>query len=452
MATHPFGNIHQTPEWGHFQVKVPSRGKYWIVVVETEPGKVSTGEAAYSPQSVRAHNLESLPGHTPSILAGALIVRHSLPKGYCWLYAPRGPLLNYENDQEAKKQMEALTGALKQLAKQEKAIFWRIDPALPLTAELSSESTPHAQVVPSAQTSHLNFAAKSLRAQTFSPLHFPHFRFIDHGFQPNDTLVLDLEKGEPQLLAEMKPKGRYNIKLAEKKGVKVHITDPSSQNFQSDIDAFYKILQETTMRDGFSGHPKKYYEDMLKTLSPLLPRGKNSREQDGFDKPINDGRSLPGQRLESTSWSPSAPHAQLYLATFENQVIAGLLATTYNGTTIYYYGASGAAHRNLMGPYLLQWQAIRDAKAAHCHTYDFLGIAPPQSEGSASQRERNEVLTTSSIERHSEMSKFQAAHPWAGVTDFKKKFGGQSITFQPPQEYVFKPLLYRLYRLYKRFR
>lgn len=394
VATHPFSNIHQTPRWGHFQAKVPGRGKYWIVVIEDKMSDKSVPGHRFTPknrlpEAITSHGPDHQHGiHSPTILAGALIVRHALPKGYCWLYAPRGPLLNYENEHEAKLQMQALVEAIKPLAKKEKALFFRADPAL----AIRPTSAIHPSHSPS--TTH----GTSAHSSSASPLHFAHFRFIDHGFQPNDTLLLDLEKSEEQLLSEMKPKGRYNIKLAEKKGVKVHIADPAnadSANFAHDLSAFHKILQETTTRDGFSGHPQSYYENMLKSLQPT-------------------------------------PHAQLYLATFENQVIAGLLATTYNGTTIYYYGASGAAHRNLMAPYLLQWQAIREAKQIHCHTYDFLGISPPQAESASAIA--------------------AACHPWAGVTDFKKKFGGQSVSFQPPQEFVFKPLLYHFYRLYKKLR
>jgi lipid II:glycine glycyltransferase (peptidoglycan interpeptide bridge formation enzyme) len=319
VKKHPLGNIHQTPEWGHFQGKVPGREKYWIIVLEENTENQSS----------------------PRILAGTLLLRQSLPHGYSWLYAPRGPLLNYDDFASTQGQMSVLMGAIKEIARKEKAIFLRVDPLL----------------------------------QT--PFHFPHFHQNIHGFQPDHTLFLDLTKSEDDLLKEMKPKGRYNIKLAEKKGVTIHKS--------TDVTSFYKILSETTSRDGFHGHDQKFYQDMLDSLGS---------------------------------------HGVLYLAEFEGQVIAGCLNTFYKDTATYYYGASSNEHRNVMAPYLLQWQAISEAKAKGYKFFDFFGIAPENA----------------------------VNHPWAGVTEFKKKFGGTEVSYQKPQEFIFKKALYFLYKTYKRLR
>jgi len=186
----------------------------------------------------------------------------------------------------------------------------------------------------------------------------------------------------------MKPKGRYNIRLAKKKGVKITKADPSKpKQFQKQIDAYHDILLETTTRDGFSAHSKSFYENMVKTLH------ENKK-------------------------------GDLYLAQFEDKIIAGLITTYYNKTTTYYYGASGNLHRNLMAPYLLQWAAIKDAKAKNHTSYDFLGIAPENA----------------------------ASHPWKGVTAFKTKFGGTRTSFTKAHDYAFKPLLYLFYSLHKKIR
>ena len=306
-------SIWQTPSWGHFQAQIPSRGKYWILVIEEE------GE----------------------IIGGSLIVKHNLGKGFSWLYASRGPLISY-NSPDIKHQIRAVIRALKPIVKSEKAIFLRIDPAL--------------------VEDHKNL---------------PGFFTIKHGFQPDNTLRLDLTLSEKDLLAQMKPKGRYNIKLAQKKGVTIHKS--------KDVKAFYKLLSETTERDGFHSHDESFYEKMLKHL------GSN---------------------------------AKLYLAKYKDEPIAALIATSFKDQTIYYYGASSNAHRNLMAPYLLQWHVISEAKS-HKHTsYDFLGIAPPKA----------------------------VNHQWKGVTEFKKKFGGTHVEYKSPQEYPFNPFLYFLYRIYKYLR
>ena len=79
---------------------------------------------------------------------------------------------------------------------------------------------------------------------------------------PQHTLVLNLDKEEDELLKEMKPKGRYNIKLASKKAVEVSVANPKKiKQFQKDLNDFFSILEETTNRDGFRGHNKNYYKN-----------------------------------------------------------------------------------------------------------------------------------------------------------------------------------------------
>lgn len=316
IENHPFASIHQDPAWGHFQEKVPSRGKYWIAVLEKDS----------------------------EIIAGTLLVRHKIQGKYCWIYAPRGPLFSEKMDIQS--QLDKLFAAISEIAKKEQAIFLRIDP----------------------------YDAPSQA--------FQNFKFTKHGFQPEHTLILDISKNEDEILAQMKPKGRYNIRLAEKKGVKIHQSSSAA-----DIKSFYQLLSETTARDKFSGHGIDYYESMLQILEK--------------DK-----------------------KAVLYLAKYDGEVVAGLIATFFNHTATYYYGVSGNKHRNVMAPYLLHWQVIRDSKARGFKHYDFFGVAPENAQN----------------------------HPWQGVTEFKTKFGGEAVAYAPAQERPFKKFLYFLYRLYKKFR
>jgi len=88
---------------------------------------------------------------------------------------------------------------------------------------------------------------------------------------------------------------------------------------------------------------------------------------------------------------------------------------------IYYYGASDNHYRKVMAPYLLQWEAIKESKKRGCKYYDFLGIAP---EGAVN-------------------------HPWAGVTQFKGKFGGEVVDYPKAKDLVLKPFWYFLYKLRK---
>ena len=117
-------------------------------------------------------------------------------------------------------------------------------------------------------------------------------------------------------------------------------------------------------------------------------------------------------------------NAILYMAIYESKPIAGIIVTHFKDTAIYYFGASGNEYRNVMAPYLLQWHAMKEAKKKNLKYYDLLGIAPENAKD----------------------------HPWAGVTNFKKKFGGKHITYAPPQEYSFKPFIHLLYQLYRKIK
>lgn len=156
----------------------------------------------------------------------------------------------------------------------------------------------------------------------------------DAQHHPTDTLILDLTLPEEEILKQMKPKGRYNIRVAQRKFVNV---------FESDnIDAFYALLEETTSRDKFSPHPKSYYQTMMQSLGDKV---------------------------------------KLYLASIKNEnneekIIAGAIFTFLDETCTYYYGASSDENREDMAPYLIQWTAISYAKETGFEQYDFLGIAP----------------------------------------------------------------------------
>jgi len=146
---------------------------------------------------------------------------------------------------------------------------------------------------------------------------------------PSTTRIIDLRVTEAEILAQMKSKGRYNIHIAEKHGVKVIKSD--------DIDAFYKLVRETAERDKFKCLPKKNYEMFLKNLEGSF----------------------------------------LLLALDQNKKpIGGLLGVTWNKTGIYYYGASSYNSRALMAPYLLQWEAMKRCKNHGCISYDLFGISP----------------------------------------------------------------------------
>ena len=154
--------------------------------------------------------------------------------------------------------------------------------------------------------------------------------------QPPDTVHINLELSCDEILAAMKPKWRYNISLAGKKGVQV------KECGIREIDVFFNLLTETAKRDGIGVHNIEYY----KTLFEMC--------------------SLKNKNLD----------IRMYIAEHEGEEIAANMVLFYGKTATYLYGASSNNKRNLMAPYALQWKAVQDAKQMGCNVYDLFGIPP----------------------------------------------------------------------------
>lgn len=152
--------------------------------------------------------------------------------------------------------------------------------------------------------------------------------------QPANSLLLNLTTSSDDLLAAMHEKTRYNIRLAERKGVTVKVSsDPSF------IETFLKLLHVTSKRDGITSHPDDYYRTMAKVLCPKQ-------------------------------------FLTVHYATYDNTTLAANLVYRFGDTVTYAHGASGNEQRNLMAPQLLQWKQIVEAQSSGAHWYDFWGIAP----------------------------------------------------------------------------
>lgn len=283
VVSHPAGSFFQSPAFGRFQEKISGRGKAWKLIARNiKEGSGTSGKGAAEAE----------------ISAACLVIKQKLPFGLCWLWVPYGPLGFHKK----------IFADLALLAKKERAIFVRIEPAPDLLPE-NVETLKKIYKVRSAQDR----------------------------YTPQRTLLLDIEPDEGKILAQMKPKGRYNIKVAIRHGVTVRqINNYSGKDF----DEFHSILKKTGSRDGFGIHPKSFYQTLLKTFAQ------------------QDMASL------LLAYSP------------QQKIIGGLIEVFYKKTATYYYGASDHEHKNLMAPYLLQWKAIKLAKERGARFYDFLGIAP----------------------------------------------------------------------------
>ncbi|MDR0495067.1 MAG: peptidoglycan bridge formation glycyltransferase FemA/FemB family protein [Treponema sp.] len=202
--------------------------------------------------------------------------------------------------------------------------------------------------------------------------------------QPPDTVLVDLTPPDEEILAAMKPKWRYNIGLAQKRGVLVNRDD------EQGIDTFYRLLTETATRDGIAVHSIDYYRALF-------------AECCGGAEPL---------RLS------------LYTAGHEGGTLAAVVVLCRGKQAVYLYGASSNVKRNLMAPYALQWQAMRDAKASGCVQYDLFGI-PPNDD---------------------------PRHPMVGLYRFKTGFGGGIVRRPGSWDYPCNPALYTLFSGAERLR
>lgn len=205
--------------------------------------------------------------------------------------------------------------------------------------------------------------------------------------QVPDTVIQDLQPEESGILAAMKPKWRYNIKLAEKRGIQV------TRHGAEALPLFYKLYQETAVRDGISIHPLEYYERLFAAA-----------DQSGLE--------------------PIRPELSVWVASHESQALAAIITLFYGRTATYLYGASSSEKRNLMPAYALQWAAIQAAKASGCLRYDFFGIPPTGDPG----------------------------HPMAGLYLFKTGFGGKILHRIGAVDYPAMPLLFGLFRILESLR
>jgi lipid II:glycine glycyltransferase (peptidoglycan interpeptide bridge formation enzyme) len=196
---------------------------------------------------------------------------------------------------------------------------------------------------------------------------------------PPATLILDLKNSEEELLAGMHQKTRYNIHLAEKKDLQI--------SNEKNLEVFWLLMNKTGSRDKFGLHHKSHYEKVLQS-------------------------------------------AVVYqLTAYENKIpVACAVFARFGNTFTYLYGASDYEHRDLMAPYLLQWQGIKMGKSSGCQQYDFFGVAPVK-DGSYDQK-----------------------HQYAGVTRFKLGFGGAPNRSVGTWDMVIDNKKYKLYNLLRRLR
>ena len=228
------------------------------------------------------------------------------------LYVPKGPLLDDWADKDLRKRV---LGGLREFAREKGAFFIKIDPDLALGFGLEGE-----------EGSKENPLAEDFIKQ----LQIDGWRYSKEQVQMPNTMLIDLKKSEEELLAAMKQKTRYNVRLAGKKGVVIR------KGNRDDFGDLYAMYAETSVRDGFVIRGEEYYREVWETFFA-----------DGLLTPL--------------------------IAEVEGQAVAALMLFIFREQAWYIYGMSRDLHRRMMPNYLLQWEAIRTAKEAGCSVYDLWG-------------------------------------------------------------------------------
>lgn len=310
-----------------------------------------------------AGDLAKLPNPQVPVQAAALILRKPVIRSgfaarLCLLYCPKGPLLDWGDAALRRRVLDDL----QRFARQQGAIFLKLDPDVALGTGLpgteTDEKDPDGEAV---------LADLSRRG----------WRFSEDQIQFRNTVLVEVGTStEEEILTRMKQKTRYNVRLGPKKGVSFRIGN------KDDWPMLYKMYAETSVRDGFVIRDEHYYRTVWALFDNL-----------------------------------AQPLAQPLIAEVEGEPVAAVFLFAFAGRAYYVYGMSREAHREKMPTYLLQWEAMKWAKARGCATYDLWGAPDVFDESDAM---------------------------W-GVFRFKEGLGGQVLRTLGAWDYVPNPLWYAAY-------
>lgn len=316
VTSHAAGHLLQTSEWAALKCRFGWRARS-VLLPATDPDRGAQ--------------------------AGALILfRRSM--GQTLAYVPRGPLVDWFDP----AQTNELVARMRDVARQEGAFALKVEPDL-LDTAANRQRLAEAGFQPSSQS-----------------------------IQPRSTIVVDLQPDVDTILASMKSKWRYNIRLAARKGVSVRELEAH------EMPLFQSLIEETGERDGFPVHGPAYYKDAYDLLA--------------------------------SRWGA------FFLASYEDEPLASIAVFAFGSTACYLWGASNNHRRNLMPNHALQWEAMRWAKERGCARYDLWGI--PDEIGAVATGLWQEARKAVSADTAPvDINAFPAGDLW-GVFRFKQGFGG----------------------------
>ncbi|PJH74556.1 MAG: hypothetical protein CO064_11405 [Anaerolineae bacterium CG_4_9_14_0_8_um_filter_58_9] len=341
LAAHPETHLLQTGEWGELKSAFG-----W------EAARVIVGDC------------------------GAQILFRKLPLGFTLGYMPKGPVFS----DQCSVISEQFWAEVDEVCRARRAIFLKVEPDDWECDDSRRRIAKSGDFALQVKIEPVEWECDDSRRRIAKSGDFA-LRASPHNIQPRRTIIVDLRGSGEEILARMKQKCRYNIRLAEKKGVAVRTWD--------DVAAFHRMVLATGERDVFGVHSLEYYR----------------RAYDLFHE---------------------AGMCEMLVAEYEGRPLAALMVFARGKRAWYFYGASTDESRNLMPTYLLQWEAMRWAKARGCEEYDLWGV-PDEDEATleANFETRRDGL-------------------W-GVYRFKRGFGGELRRAAGALDRVYNLPLYRLY-------
>lgn len=286
-----------------------------------------------------------------TIVLCANVILHALPLKKAYWYVPYGPVIA-KGEHQKKEPIRFFAERFARGAG-ERAIFLKIEPE-----EMSARELFVPTCVPSAAS------------------------------QPQETVIVDCSLSEEELLAQMKPKTRYNIKVAQRHGVKV--VSPDDQT-KLDPEIFLSLLSLTAERHRFRTHIIPYYRTMLEALVP-----------------------------KEGAITRNTCTARLFFAQYEGEVVACALVMFFGKRATYLHGASTTAQKNIMAPYALHWEIMKYVKQTGYAEYDLWGVA---TDGSSEEIKRK----------------------WGGFSRFKLGFCGNVVKRPGACDFPLRPLWYIMY-------
>lgn len=358
----PGAHVLQTCEWGQVKQKFGWQPHFYIWL--DQQNQITHLSASLSALSNQLDSIEK----QKSVVAAAMLLQRIIPvKGFAAkmsiLYIPKGPLLDWGNARLRRQVLEDLSAIARNLG----GVFVKVDPDVQIGTGIpgAPDETPSA-----------------LGTAVLADLQAAGWSFSNEQVQFRNTVLLDITRSEEEILSGMKPKTRYNIRLATRKGVIVR------QSTAADLPMLYQMYAQTAIRDGFIIREENYYRTVWETFLRSQTLTNNAR-----------------------------PYAEALVAEFSGKPVAALFLFCFAHKAWYLYGMSGETHRDKMPNYLLQWEAMRHAQMAGCNSYDLWG-APDE---------------------------FSESDPLWGVYRFKEGLGGRLVRYIGAWDLPVRPTLYQLY-------